>query len=106
MLLLLTSLASSRPTPCDDGFHDFLPCSSRGWTLNGPASYVDPTGMSYAASYRPSVDAFDSDSSPLADKTAMTSSSAIDRVVPHPDGSWFAATVNGVRGLSCNTSQS
>jgi hypothetical protein len=44
VFMLLPYLVCSRPTPCDDGFHDFLPCSTRGWILNGPASYVDPTG--------------------------------------------------------------
>ena len=45
-------------------------------------------------------------SSTNSDATAMTSSSAIDRVVPHPDGSWFAATVNGGVWKTHNISES
>jgi hypothetical protein len=100
MLMLFTSIVSSRPTPCDQGSHDFLPCSTRGWTLNGPASYIDPTGL--GTSPLP----FLFFSSTNSDATAMTSSSAIDRVVPHPDGSWFAASVNGGVWKTHNISES
>jgi hypothetical protein len=50
VFLFFPSLAASRPSPCEDGFHDYLPCSTPGWALNGPASYVDPTGRLFTIS--------------------------------------------------------